>query len=58
MYSAISYIEVLTQGLAVMDSTAISLSKDNQVPIIVFNIRTKGNIRRVIQGEKVGSLIY
>jgi uridylate kinase len=41
-----------------MDSTAISLSKDNQVPIIVFNIRTKGNIRRVIEGEKVGSLIY
>src|SRR2546425_10734718 len=58
MYSEISYIDVLTQGLAVMDSTAISLSKDNQVPIIVFNIRTKGNIRRVIQGEKVGSLIY
>ncbi len=58
MYSEISYIDVLTQGLAVMDSTAISLSKDNQVPIIVFNIRTKGNIRRVIQGEKIGSLIY
>ena len=58
MYSEISYIDFLTQGLAVMDSTAISLSKDNQVPIIVFNIRTKGNIRRVIQGEKVGSLIY
>src|SRR6266516_843317 len=58
MYSEISYIDVLTQGLAVMDSTAISLSKDNHVPIIVFNIRTKGNIRRGIQGEKVGSLIY
>ena len=58
MYSEISYIDVLTQGLAVMDSTAISLSKDNHVPIIVFNIRTKGNIRRVIEGEKVGSLIY
>src|SRR6266705_2570339 len=54
MYSEISYIDVLTQGLAVMDSTAISLSKDNHVPIIVFNIRTKGNIRRVIQGEKIG----
>src|SRR5437773_4674301 len=58
MYSEISYIDVLTQGLAVMDSTAISLSKDNQVPIIVFNIRHKGNIRRVIEGEKVGSLVY
>jgi len=58
MYSEISYIEVLTQGLAVMDSTAISLCKDNRVPIIVFNIRHKGNIRRVIEGEKVGSLVY
>jgi uridylate kinase len=58
MYSEISYIDVLTQGLAVMDSTAISLCKDNQVPIIVFNIRTRGNIRRVIEGEKVGSLVY
>ena len=58
MYSEISYIEVLTQGLAVMDSTAISLCKDNRVPIIVFNIRNRGNIRRVIEGEKVGSLVY
>jgi uridylate kinase len=58
MYSEITYIDVLTQGLAVMDSTAISLCKDNRVPIIVFNIRTKGNIRRVIEGEKVGSLVY
>src|SRR5213083_2779137 len=57
-FDRISYLKMLEQGLAVMDSTAISLSKDNQVPIIVFNIRTKGNIRRVIQGEKVGSLIY
>src|SRR5205807_3253178 len=58
MYSEISYIDVLTQGLGVMDSTAISLCKDNNVPIIVFNIRTKGNIRRVIEGEKIGSLVY
>jgi len=58
MYSEISYIEVLTQGLGVMDSTAISLCKDNRVPIIVFNIRNRGNIRRVIEGEKVGSLVY
>jgi len=58
MYSEITYLDFLTQGLAVMDSTAISLCKDNRVPIIVFNIRTKGNIRRVIEGEKVGSLVY
>ena len=41
-----------------MDSTAISLCKDNNVPIIVFNMNTKGNIRRVIEGEKIGSLVY
>ncbi len=58
LYSSISYIEVLTQGLGVMDSTAISLCKDNRVPIIVFNIKSRGNIKRVIQGEKIGSLVY
>jgi len=57
MYSQITYLDVLTQGLAVMDSTAISLCKDNLLPIIVFNIRNKGNIRRVVEGEKVGSLV-
>src|SRR5437660_12873394 len=57
MYAEISHMDVLTQGLGVMDSTAISLCKDNQVPIIVFNIRARGNIRRVIEGEKIGSLV-
>jgi uridylate kinase len=57
MYSDISYMDVLTQGLTVMDSTAITLCKDNSVPIIVFNMNTKGNIRRVIEGEKIGSLV-
>src|SRR5947199_10571009 len=57
-YSEISYIDVPTQGLGVMDSTAISLCKDNRVPIIVFNIKSRGNIKRVIQGEKIGSLVY
>jgi uridylate kinase len=58
MYGEISYMDVLTKELRVMDSTAISLCKDNQVPIIVFNINTKGNIGRVIEGEKIGSLVY
>ena len=57
-YSEITYLDVLTQHLAVMDATAISLCMDNKVPIIVFNMRTKGNIRRVIMGEKIGSLVY
>jgi uridylate kinase len=58
LYAEIAYMDVLTQQLAVMDTTAISMCMDNKVPIIVFNIRTKGNIRRVIEGEKIGSLVY
>jgi uridylate kinase len=56
-YERISYLEVLTQGLGVMDTTAISLCMDNRVPIIVFNIRTTGNIKRVILGDKIGSVV-
>jgi uridylate kinase len=56
-YPEISYIDVLTQQLAVMDTTAISLCMNNKLPIIVFNMLTKGNIRRVIMGEKIGSLV-
>ncbi len=58
LYPTISYIEVLTQQLGVMDSTAISLCMNNRLPIIVFNIKAYGNIKRVILGEKIGSLVY
>jgi uridylate kinase len=58
LYEEIAYMDVLTQGLRVMDTTAISLCMDNKVPIIVFNIRTTGNIRRAIEGAKIGSLVY
>jgi uridylate kinase len=54
----ISYSDVLAKGLAVMDTTAIALCKDNKVPLIVFNMTVKGNIKRVILGEKIGSLVY
>jgi uridylate kinase len=57
-YPEISYIDVLTQGLAVMDTTAISLCMNNGVPIIVFNIKESGNIKRVLLGEKIGSLVH
>ena len=57
MFTEISYLDVLTQGLRVMDTTAISLCMDNQLPIIVFNIKEQGNIKRVILGEKIGSLV-
>lgn len=53
----VRYLEVLERGLEVMDSTAVSLCMDNQLPIVVFNIRQPGNIRRILEGERVGSLI-
>src|SRR5450432_625451 len=56
-FDKITYMEVLKRGLKVMDSTAISLCKDNDLPIIVFKLAERGNIRRVILGEKVGSLV-
>ena len=56
-YDEITHLQVLERGLQVMDSTAISLCMDNRVPIIVFNSNIRGNIRRVILGEKIGSLV-
>jgi uridylate kinase len=56
-YDEITYMEILRQGLKVMDLTAVSLCKDNNLPMIVFNMNRPGNIRRVVQGEKVGSLV-
>ena len=51
----VGYLESLERGLKVMDTTAISLCMDNRMPIIVFNIRVPGNIRRIVLGEEVGS---
>jgi uridylate kinase len=56
-FEHISYLDVLQRGLAVMDSTAISLCMDNKMPIIVFDLNRPGNLRRVVLGEKVGSLV-
>ena len=56
-FERISYITVLEQGLKVMDATAISLCMDNHLPIVVFNLRTAGNLRRVIAGESVGTTV-
>ena len=56
-FDRISYIEVLEQRLKVMDATAISLCMDNRLPIVVFNLRTPGNIKRAISGEPIGSLV-
>lgn len=56
-FDQISYLQVLEQGLKVMDATAISLCMDNRLPIMVFNLRTPGNIKRAICGEPIGSLV-
>jgi uridylate kinase len=56
-YDTITYLQVLKQGLQVMDATAISLCMDNHLPIVVFNLRVPGNLRRVIMGEPVGTVV-
>jgi uridylate kinase len=56
-FDRISYLQVLEQGLKVMDATAISLCMDNGLPIVVFNLRTPGNIKRAVTGETIGSLV-
>ena len=56
-FETISYMDVVVRGLQVMDATAISLCKDNRMPIIVFNLRTHGHLKRVVLGERVGSLV-
>ena len=57
MFKNISYIDVLTKNLKVMDSTAITLCRDNALPIIVFNMQKKGNIRSAVCGKKIGTYV-
>jgi uridylate kinase len=57
MYSSLDYIEVLQQGLRVMDATAVSLCMDNDLPIIVFNMTVPGNITKVLCGERIGTIV-
>ena len=56
-YETLTYMEMLNQNLGVMDSTASSLCMDNDIPLVVFSISEQGNIRRVVQGEKIGTTI-
>ena len=57
MYREISYLEVLSKSLAVMDATSIAMCRDNQLPILVFNLNTSGNIMRMSMGEPIGTII-
>jgi uridylate kinase len=56
-YETISYLQVIERSLKVMDSTAVTLCMDNKLPIVVFNLRQAGNLRRVIMGEPVGTTV-
>ncbi len=56
-FTQLKYIDVLKRGLKVMDATAISLCMDNKLPIVVFNLGVKGNIKRVVLGEKIGTIV-
>jgi len=56
-YNELTYIDVLKKGLKVMDATAISLCMDNNLPIIVFNLKLRGNIEKIVRGEKVGTIV-
>lgn len=57
-YDKLTYIEVLEQGLAVMDSTATSLCMDNNIPILVFGLDNPNNIKKAVMGEKIGTLVW
>ena len=56
-FAEIKYIDVIQRGLKVMDKTAISLAMENKLPIIVYNIKKKGFLKRVLMGEKMGTLV-
>jgi len=56
-FDEVTYIDVLNRQLQVMDATAISLCMDNALPIVVFNLSVPGNIKRVVMGEKIGSIV-
>jgi len=58
MYREVSYLEVLSKALGVMDATSIAMCRDNKLPIIVFNLTTTGNIMRMAMGEPIGTLIH
>jgi len=56
-FEELKYIEVLNKGLKVMDATAVSLCMDNKLPIVVFDLTKEGNIKRVVRGEKIGTVV-
>jgi uridylate kinase len=58
MYREVSYLEVLSKSLRVMDASAVAMCRDNQLPIVVFNLNVRGNIMRMVMGEPIGTIIH
>jgi uridylate kinase len=56
-FDRITYLDVISKGLKVMDSTAITFCMDNKIPIVVFNLLEKGNVRKILEGQKIGTLV-
>ena len=56
-YESVSYDEVLSKSLAVADAAAFSLCRENKLPIVIFDLKSKGNIKRAVKGESVGTLV-
>jgi uridylate kinase len=56
-FDQISYIDVISKGLKVMDSTAITFCMDNKIPIVVFNLLEKGNVRKILEGQQIGTYV-
>jgi uridylate kinase len=57
MFTELLFLSIINQNLKVMDSTAITLCMDNNLPLIVFNLKEKGNLKRVVQGDKIGTMV-
>jgi len=57
-YDSLSFDEAYSKGLSIMDLTAFTLCKENRLPVIVFDVHTAGNLKRIVNGEKVGTLVY
>jgi uridylate kinase len=56
-FDTLSYIDCLKKGLKVMDATSISMCMDNNLPVVVFNLFKKGNLKKVVMGEKIGTTV-
>jgi uridylate kinase len=57
MFAELPFLSILNKNLKVMDSTAITLCMDNNLPLIVFNLKERGNLKRIVEGDRIGTLV-